>query len=54
MKELDNYYVTMLTLALRHYIKHCDDKGWFGTSKEAQGLLAEIRKSRVFLQPINT
>lgn len=54
MKELDNYYVAELTFALRHFIKHCDAKGWFGTSKEVQGLLAEIRKSRVFLQPLNT
>lgn len=54
MKELESYYVVELTFALRHYIEHCDAKGMFCTSKEMQHLLAEIRNSRVFLQPFNT
>lgn len=54
MKELESYYVIELTFALRHYIEHCDAKGMLWTSKEMQHLLAEIRNSRVFLQPFNT
>lgn len=51
MKELDNYCVVELQFALRHYIKYCYDKGLIWASKEMQRLLAEIRNSRVFLQP---
>ena len=54
MKELENYYVIGLTFALRHYIELCDAKGMFCTSKVMQQLLADIRNSRVFLQPFNT
>ena len=54
MNELESYYVIELTFALRHYLEFCEAKGLFYTAKEMQHLLAEIRNSRVFLQPFNT